>query len=115
MSDARLQAAYARWAEVPALDAAEEAVVRDPKDAFGFDQSYPLDPNDTWSHAKQVTTKLLNFLNLLRLEEGLSPKEMVYAQELMALNTFNLADIPLPAAEVALTRQAAFEYYRTNR
>lgn len=110
---ARLQAQWvASMADVPVDTTQEE---RDPKSPWGFDTPYVPDPNDPWRRAKKVTEDLIKFLNLLRLQDGLTPQEVAYAQELMALNTFNLADIPATPSEIAKARKAAFEYYSKNR
>ena len=109
----RLQAQWA--ASIPDAPDGGSQEERDPKSPWGFDTPYVPDPHDPWRRAKKVTEDLIKFLNLLRLQDNLTPQEVAYAQELMALNTFNLADIPATPQEIAKSRKAAFEYYSKNR
>jgi hypothetical protein len=104
-----------QWAGLATLAPDESLAERDVKDPWGFDTPYVPDPKDPWGRAKKITEDLIKFLNLLRLESGLTPVEVAYAQELMALNTFNLADVPEAPAQIAKARKAAFEYYSQNR
>lgn len=91
--------------------AQEERTTEDP---FGFARSRTRDARDPYATAKLVSDKLLNFLSLLIAENLLDPEEVIYAQELMALSTFNASDVKLTPESIKKARSAAYAYYQAN-
>lgn len=109
----RYKALNANTKLAPDAAPAEERSVKDP---FGFEARSPAPPrDDPWRRSKVAAEKLLNFLNLLIAEEGLSPDEAFYAQELMSLNTLNAPDVPLSPGRRVEVRKAALAYYEKHR
>lgn len=94
----------------------EEAAIaeRTNKDPLGFEETRVRDQRDPYATAKMVSEKLLNFLSLLIAENRLDRDEVIYAQELMALSTFNAGDVQLPPEEIKRVRSLAYGYYKAN-
>lgn len=119
--DAKLDALAERYRE---LNARPEALAPDPgageerttSDPFGFARAAAPPPkSDPWLRAKRTAEDLVQFLNLLIAQGGLTPEEAFYAQELMSLNTLNAPDVPLDPKRRAEVRKAAYDYYAAHR
>lgn len=116
--DAKLDELAARYREIE-KDARAFAVEHDDaersiKDPLGFAAAAAAPRGDPWIKSKTASEKMVQFLRLLIAEQGLSPEEIIYAQELMSLNIINAADIPLTPLQVNTARQKAFEYYKAH-
>lgn len=117
--DARLDALAARYKELEGRPAVlgrdDDGDGRPTNDPFGFGERRAPPSSDPWARGKATADKLLNFLNLLIAEQGLTPEEALYAQELASINVLNAPDNPLTPERSLAARKAAHDYYVANR
>lgn len=117
--DARLDALAARYKELEGRPAVlgrdDDGEGRPTSDPFGFGERRGPPTSDPWARGKVAADKLLNCLNLLIAEQGLSPDEAMFAQELASLNVLNAPDTPLTPERKVAARKAAYDYYMANR
>lgn len=69
---------------------------------------------DKLYHAKDVVEKTMAAFLILSEDRNLSPAEMIFAMELLALNVLNAQNCPLTPEQINKVRAKALKYYEES-